>query len=170
MVTGIYDVKARALDCAGRFGGDWFAEEYVEGREFNIALLGSARDLRILPMAESRLSRIGRKANRALSVMAPNGTNILPAIRHTVRRFKGAEKDEPALAEKLKKRLRKRSGACFTSTSFVRVDFRVRDGEALILEINVNPCISPDAGFAAAAEAAGMSYDDLIEAIVKAAQ
>ena len=45
----------RARPAPPRFGGDWFAEEYVEGREFNIALLGSARDLRILPMAEMTL-------------------------------------------------------------------------------------------------------------------
>jgi D-alanine-D-alanine ligase len=49
------------------------------------------------------------------------------------------------------------------------VDFRVdENGTPLILEINTNPCISPDAGFAAAAQEAGMEYGDLIEAIVQA--
>ena len=38
-----------------------------------------------------------------------------------------------------------------------------------VLEINVNPCITPDAGFAAAAEEAGMPYDQLIEEIVRVA-
>jgi len=59
----------------------------------------------------------------------------------------------------------------FGLTGFVRVDFRVTEkGQPLILEINVNPCISPDAGFAAAAAEAGMDYDTLVEEIVKAAQ
>ena len=50
------------------------------------------------------------------------------------------------------------------------MDFRVdHEGTPLILEINTNPCISPDAGFAAAAAEAGMSYETLIEAIVEAA-
>jgi D-alanine-D-alanine ligase len=87
---------------------------------------------------------------------------------HTVRRF-GVEEDDPWLAASLKQ-------ACaqvwklFGLTGFVRVDFRVTEkGKPLILEINPNPCISPDAGFAAAAAEAGMSYDDLIEAIVRAA-
>ena len=52
----------------------------------------------------------------------------------------------------------------------MRVDFRVtEDGLPLILEINTNPCISPDGGFAAAAEQAGMDYDTVIETIVKMA-
>ena len=47
--------------------------------------------------------------------------------RHTVRRF-GVEKDEPALAEKLKSACEKIWGL-FHLTGFVRVDFRVRSGE-----------------------------------------
>jgi len=100
--------------------------------------------------------------------MAPKWDEGSSGYRHTVRRF-GVEKDEPALAEKLKSACEK-IWSLFHLTGFVRVDFRVRDGKPMILEINVNPCISPDAGFAAAAEAAGLSYDDLIEAIVKAAR
>jgi D-alanine-D-alanine ligase len=167
VVTGVGAVEARAETCAARFGGCWFAEEYVEGREFNIALLGSAQSLRILPMAEMTFADWPQAKPRIVGYGA-KWDEASSGYRHTVRRF-GVEKDEPELAAKLK-------NACgkvwnlFHLRGFVRVDFRVRDGEPLILEINVNPCISPDAGFAAAAEAAGMAYDDLIEAIVKAAQ
>jgi D-alanine-D-alanine ligase len=50
------------------------------------------------------------------------------------------------------------------------VDFRVdADGAPLILEINANPCITPGAGFAAAAAQAGISYAELIDALVRAA-
>jgi D-alanine-D-alanine ligase len=37
------------------------------------------------------------------------------------------------------------------------------------LELNANPCLSPDAGFAAAADRAGMTYQQMIEHIVQAA-
>jgi D-alanine-D-alanine ligase len=79
------------------------------------------------------------------------------------------ERDEPELAAKLKSAC-ERVWTLFALSGFARVDFRVADdGVPLILEINTNPCISPDAGFAAAAQEAGMNYATLIETIVQAA-
>ncbi|MFH2099767.1 MAG: D-alanine--D-alanine ligase, partial [Pseudomonadota bacterium] len=48
-----------------------------------------------------------------------------------------------------------------------RVDFRVDpDGNPFILEVNANPCLSPDAGFAAAVDRAGMPFDRAVERIL----
>jgi D-alanine-D-alanine ligase len=171
VVTGP-DVKMRAAACAVRFGGRWFAEEYVEGREFNIALLGSAKNLRILPMAEMTFADWPAGKPRIVGYGA-KWHEESDGYRQTVRRF-GVERDEPGLAQKLKASCEK-LWSLFGLTGFVRVDFRVPGsgtksaGEPLILEINVNPGIAPDAGFAAAAAEAGMAYDALIEEIVKAA-
>jgi D-alanine-D-alanine ligase len=167
VVAGAGAVKARAAQCNARFGGAWFAEEYVEGREFNLSLLGSARDLRILPMAEMTFADWPADKPRIVGYGAKwdEGSS---GYRHTVRRF-GVEREDPALAAKLR-------SACehvwrlFDLTGFVRLDFRVRNGEPLILEINPNPGIAPDAGFAAAAAEAGMDYDALIAAIVQAVE
>jgi len=157
------EVLARAAACAAKFGGDWFAERYVEGREFNIAVL----DGRVLPMAEMRFEQWPAGKPRIVGYDA-KWEEDSSGWRGTVRAF-GVERDEPQLAAKLK-------AACeqvwklFALSGFARVDFRVgEDGVPLILEINTNPCISPDAGFAAAGEEAGMDYGTLIEAIVKAA-
>jgi D-alanine-D-alanine ligase len=47
------------------------------------------------------------------------------------------------------------------------VDFRVdRASQPWILEVNANPCLSPDAGLAAAVERSGMGYDQMIDSIV----
>ena len=158
VVTGP-DVLSRAADCAARFGGGWFAERYIEGREFNIAVL----DGRVLPMAEMRFDQWPPGKPRIVGYDA-KWEEDSSGWRGTVRAF-GVERSEPALAAKLK-------SACeqvwklFALSGFARVDFRVEDdGTPLILEINTNPCISPDAGFAAAAEEAGMNYTALIEAI-----
>lgn len=162
-VVEAHQVSPRAEQCLARFGGEWFAERYVEGREFNIAILAG----RVLPMAEMRFERWPEGKPRIVGYDA-KWEEDSTGWNGTVRAF-GVERNEPQLADALK-------SACeevwrlFGLTGFARVDFRVdQNGMPLILEINTNPCISPDAGFAAAAAEAGLSYEALIEAIVEAA-
>jgi len=84
---------------------------------------------------------------------------------HTVRRF-GVERSEPELARALQETA-KALWHLFGLAGFVRVDYRVdEDGVPQILEINPNPCIAPDGGFAVAAERAGLSYAETVEQIV----
>ncbi len=52
-------------------------------------------------------------------------------------------------------------------SGYARVDFRMsNEGELNIIEVNPNPDISPEYGVARQAQAAGMSYDQLIGQIV----
>ncbi|MGH6829458.1 MAG: D-alanine--D-alanine ligase family protein [Rhizomicrobium sp.] len=156
------NAQARAAQCAARYGGVWFAERYVEGREFNIAVL----DGHVLPMAEMRFVQWPQGKPRIVGYEA-KWEEDSAGWNGTVRAF-GVEKSEPRLAAGLRS-ASDRVWTLFGLTGFARVDFRVNErNEPLILEINTNPCISPDAGFAAAAAEAGMSYETLVEAIVKA--
>ena len=52
VVTGKENVKVRAADCCLKHGGRWFAEEFIDGREFNIAVLQGPDGPAVLPMAE----------------------------------------------------------------------------------------------------------------------
>ena len=57
----------------------------------------------------------------------------------------------------------------FALRGYARVDFRVDEsGEPWILEVNTNPCLSLDAGFAAAVERAGLGFADAIARILAA--
>jgi D-alanine-D-alanine ligase len=154
--------RARAL----RWNTEHFAEIYVEGREFNLALIERDGAPEVLPIAE--IVFVGFSAARPRIVgynakwMPDSATYI-----GTPRRF-GLEADAPELAATLKRHAR----ACWTCcglTGYARVDFRVdREGTPFILEVNVNPCLSPDAGFAAAAAAAGLTYGAMVGRIVQA--
>jgi D-alanine-D-alanine ligase len=167
VVTGADRVKRRAEACAARYGGCWFAERFVEGREFNIALLQGAEGPVIFPMAEMRFESWPAGKPRIVGYDAKWDEESSAALQ-TVRVF-GVEEAEPLLAARLRAACEK-IWAVFDLCGFVRVDFRVTAaGAPFVLEINTNPCISPDAGFAAAAARAGMSYERLIARIVEAA-
>jgi len=143
-----------------------FAEAYVEGREFNLALLQHRRGPHVLPMAEILFEHWGEGRPRIVGYDAKWSPESA-AYTGTPRRF-GLERNEPDLAARLKEL----AFACwrlFGLSGYARVDFRVDgDGRPWILEVNVNPCLTPDAGLAAAALEAGLSYPRLIGEIVDA--
>jgi D-alanine-D-alanine ligase len=89
--------------------------------------------------------------------------------RNTVRRFVDPAQ-EGALCAELG-RVALKCWDIFQLRGYARVDFRVdADGTPWVLEVNANPCISPDAGFAAALEEAGTPYEEGIERIVSSAR
>jgi ribosomal protein S18 acetylase RimI-like enzyme len=86
-------------------------------------------------------------------------------FQHTPRRFDFPPEDAALLS-----RLQGLACQCwqaFGLNGYARVDFRVdAGGQPWILEINANPCLSPDAGFAAALQAAGVTYPTAIDRIL----
>lgn len=152
-----------------RFGGDWFVERFVDGREFNIAVLGGAADgagggPEVLPPAE--MTFVGFPEGKARIVdYAAKWHEDSFEYNNTVRRFDFGPEDAALIGS-----LREIALACwrlFGLTGYARVDFRVdAAGAPYVLEINVNPCLSPDAGFAAAAARAGLDREQVVERIV----
>ncbi|HTO40432.1 MAG TPA: hypothetical protein VL026_05595 [Rhizomicrobium sp.] len=166
--TGRARIAARADFCAGSHGGDWFAERYVDGREFNIALLEVRGRPVILPIAEMRFEAWPSDKPKIVGYAA-KWDEQSHAATHTVRDFTWTQ-HEPALAAQLED-LSRQVWALFDLNGYARVDFRVdAAGAPTILEINPNPCLEAGAGFAAAARQADLSYAALIEHIVAAAR
>jgi D-alanine-D-alanine ligase len=139
------------------FGGRWFAERFVPGRELNVALIAAPEGPSVLPVAEMRFESFPA-AKPAIVGYAAKWHPESFEYRNTVRSFAV----EPALAGRLGVIAR----ACwqlFGLAGYARVDFRVdAAGTAWVLEVNANPCLSPDAGFAAALGHAGIAYADAI--------
>lgn len=144
-----------------------FAEVYVEGREFNLSLLAiDASQMEVLPPAEIEFRTFPTNRPRIVGYQAKWDEQSVE-YQQTPRRFDFPPSDWPML-----NRLRELSQQCwnrFGLRGYARVDFRVdADGVPWILEINTNPCLSPDAGFAAAVQTAGFSYEQAIARILNA--
>jgi len=163
-VVDAEDVRARAEACSLRHGGHWFAERYVEGREFNITVIERGGVPHVLPMAEMLFQFWPTARPRIVGYDAKWDDASIPSLS-TVRRF-GVEYSEPQLARELHF-LCEECWDLFQCRGAARVDFRVAaDGQPVILEINPNPGIAPDAGIVAAILESGQSYADLIEGLV----
>ena len=158
---------AEAAKRAPLLGGAAFAERFIEGREFNLGLLQEGASVRALPPAEILFDSFEKNRPRIVDYKAKWHEASFEYC-HTPRCFDFEGKDAVLLAEL--KCLALRCWEVFGLKGYARVDFRVdSNNRPWILEINVNPCISPDAGFAAALLRAGISFEQAVERIVSAA-
>lgn len=158
-------VRQQILTLQKRLGGACFAEAFIGGREFNISLLGGIAGPEVLPPAEIIFADYPRDKVRMLCYRAKWTTDSFE-YEHTRRSFSFPDQDETLLAQivEIAARCWKLFGLC----GYARVDFRVdEDGHPWVLEINANPCLSPDGGFVAAAAKAGLDYQTLIDRIIR---
>jgi D-alanine-D-alanine ligase len=142
-----------------------FCEQYIHGREINLSLLGGRAGPTVLPAAE------------ILFLDHPPGKPWIVGYRakweegsreyqNTPRSFRFARSDD-ALLRQLHQ-LALRCWKLFGLKGYARVDFRVdASGRAYVLEVNANPCLSPGAGFLAAAEKAKLSLNRVVERILE---
>jgi D-alanine-D-alanine ligase len=157
----------RARELQRLFAGQAvLVEHLLPGREFNIALLEGGSGPEVLPPAEMTYVDFPPDRPRILGWEAKWDQGSF-AYRNTVRVFLNGT--ETALRCELERVARSAWNACGLA-GYGRVDIRLdEDGMPRVLEVNANPCISPDAGFAAAAAAAGLEPTDVVRRILSAA-
>jgi D-alanine-D-alanine ligase len=147
-------------------GQEVLIEHLLPGREFNISVLGDGTDAEILPAAEMNFVDFPADRPRILGWDSKWDQSSF-VYRHTVRSFLNGT--ESPLRRRLEEVARAAWSACGLQ-GYGRVDIRLDEtGEPCVLEINANPCLSPDAGFTAAAFEAGLSPADLMRRILFAA-
>jgi D-alanine-D-alanine ligase len=151
-------------DRAPDLGRACFAEVFIPGREFNLSLLNGPSGPEILPPAEIMFEDFGAEKLPIVGYRAKWDTESYE-YHHTPRRF--AFPPEDAVLLNRLQSIAVRCWEIFGLNGYARVDFRVDvQGRPWVLEINSNPCLSPDAGFAAAVSQAGLTYNEAIERIV----
>ncbi|MDJ0976173.1 MAG: ATP-grasp domain-containing protein [Planctomycetota bacterium] len=141
---------------------DALVEEYIEGRELYLAVLGNVR-LQTFPIWEIQLDTLPEGAPRIATEKVKFDAEYQK--KHKIQT--GPAKDLPeGMAEriaKVGKRIYKRLGL----SGYARIDLRLREsGEIYVLEANPNPDLSMDEDFALACEAGGLKYEPLVQRIV----
>ena len=163
-------------------GGACLAEAFIDGREFNLSLLAGGRDPgcgtdgragpplayrnepEVLPPAEIRFDAYPPGKVRVVGYRSKWEEDSFE-FNHTPRSFEFPETDAPLLARL--KELALRCWKLFDLQGYARVDFRVdKEGRPWILEVNTNPCLSPDAGFHAATLRAGLTFSEVLKRII----
>jgi D-alanine-D-alanine ligase len=139
-------------------------EEFIEGREFNVTILGNDSP-RVLPVSEINFSRIRDPFARIVSFRAkwvPNSQEYI-----------GTPPTCPArISETIKNKIADialRAYQAMGLRDYGRVDIRLRGNTPYVLEVNPNADLAPDAGIARAAGVAGMTYADLADEITRLA-
>lgn len=154
-----FEEKFTGLDDA-----HWFVGDFIDGREFNISVLAGKDGPEVLPPAEIVFVNYGNDRPRIIDFKAKWEMESFEYI-NTVREFPGDK-----ISDKLLANLRDAAISCwklFSLKGYARVDVRTdSDDNVFVIEINGNPCISPDGGFVAATREAGYAFTEVLQRII----
>ena len=145
-----------------RIGTAAIVEQYVEGRELYVGVLGNER-LRVLPVWELEFGESSSRANRIATARVKHD----PVYQERRGILQGPAEDLPPELEARIQRLAKRIYRTLALDGYARIDFRLaNDGTPYFLEANPNPEIADTEEFAQAALFDGIEYAPLLERIL----
>jgi D-alanine-D-alanine ligase len=147
-----------------RFHQPAIAEEFIEGRELYVSLIGNGNSLDVLPLTEMVFDKGKTRPEERIATQSAKWDEDYRARRGIRNVF----------ARPLSRAVRERIDTiCRTAfrvlwlRDYARLDVRLApDGEVWFLEANANPFISYGHDMANAAEKAGMKYSDFIQRLV----
>ncbi|HXX28186.1 MAG TPA: ATP-grasp domain-containing protein [Terriglobales bacterium] len=166
VVNSVKELMERVEYIQNEFDSPALIEEYIDGREIYVAILGSYENAQALPLVELDLSRL------------PEGTPKIASYDVKFEKETQAHKLTKShlvsdLEEEMITKLQATGLAAYHAVKlrdYGRVDMRLTPkGEVYVIEANPNPWLSSKQEFAMAAKASGRSYTDLIGEIVEMA-
>jgi D-alanine-D-alanine ligase len=142
----------------------WYIQDYIDGREFNISILFSEAGPEVLPPAEMTFNNYSADKPKIVDFKAKWEEGSFE-YKNTIRRFPGDQLNT-VLKDKIKD-LALRCWREFGLKGYARVDMRVDKNDIpYVIEVNANPCLSPDSGVVAATVAAGLPFTSVLERII----
>ncbi len=155
-------LHARIAYCYEEYGTPILVEEFIEGRELHISVLGNDPPV-ALPLLEYELSGLPADMPRIISYASK--WDPLQEEYHHVHSICPAK-----VSRAVERRAKDAALAAYRLTScrdYARIDARLsKDGKVYILEVNPNPDLTEDVSFMESAAAAGMTFGRTLRAIV----
>jgi D-alanine-D-alanine ligase len=148
-----------------KVGDSALAEEFIEGREFYVGVLGN-QETTVFPPIEMDFSKLPEGAPRVLDSKAKWDKNSAE--------YKGTEAKLAELPDETRAKLQKVAVDAYRALrvrDYGRVDLRLTEtGEIYVIEVNASCYLEKSSEFATAAAAADLDYPALINRIVELAQ
>ena len=166
LVTTSTELLSRVKRIHTRVGDAALAEEYIEGRELYVGVLGNGADAQPLPPIEVDFSGLPEGTPRVYSSKAKWDKKS--------KEYQGTKPVIAELPDELRARLQKIALDAYRALrvrDYGRVDLRLAEtGDIYVLEVNASCYLERNDEFPMAARAAGLEYEALIERIVQAAK
>lgn len=159
------ELTKRVRDIRRELNDEALAEEFIDGREIYVGVIGPSARPEILPIVELNWG---------------NWDESVPKVSDRVVKFGDTGDDHPHLvmpddlSPELRARIERSALLAYRALKirdYARVDFRIsnKTGEPFVLEVNPNPYLEKDSELAMAAEHRGLRYIELIEHILDSA-
>lgn len=159
VVKNINELRERTEFLQRKFFCDVICESFIDGREFYVGLLGAEKLTCFQPVE---------------LIFQPKKPKILTFKAKwddAYRKKNGIKTCKAKLSEFEHRRLKKESIRAYRAlglNGYARIDWRQNDkGEFYCLEVNPNPAIAKKDDFAKGAGYSGMSYEELIQEIIR---
>jgi len=165
VVSDFESLRQRIAYVVKMYNQPALVEEYIEGRELNVAIIGNKQQM-VLPISEIDFSKLPPDYPKIVTYNAK-------WVKGTAE-YVGTVGTCPAkLSSEVEQRVREvalKAYKLMEIRDYARVDIRLDESNIpYVLEINPNPDISRDSGFARSAQTAGITFEDMIEKIAEAA-
>jgi D-alanine-D-alanine ligase len=159
------ELAARVAEVHARYRQPVLVEEFIDGRELYVSLVGNGDALTALPMHEVDFS--------AMPAGAPHIVTYAGKWEPSSQEYKGTRSVRAEVSDDVAARCAAAARAAFFAlelSDYARVDLRLAaDGTPYVIDVNPNCDLSDGAGVCRAASFGGLAYPDLIERVVAAA-
>jgi D-alanine-D-alanine ligase len=146
-------------------GTDALVEEYIDGRELYVGVIGNDR-VRVLPTWELDFGKLTESGEPIATARVKHSPDYQKKHRIDIRRAEGLDE----AVERLIQRTTRRVYRMLELDGYARVDYRLTAaGELYLLEANPNPEIAEKEEFASAAAAVGLKYRALLARVLSLA-